>query len=493
MLTFRTSVMDKNSFINKIYYNVIDKMRNPFEAKCIKRLSEYMKKIKKESFETLLGVDSYEVRKIDGIKFSDIIVVKKQAENSTEKFPKYKYVFEYNGDEHDVIDSYNKHIIYLIEDNAYGYITNDLNRWVCVDKQLHNEKYHYGITSHYKYLRNVIYDKNKFYEYKFLEMIVKIIRYLNPYKLLHMLDSIYLSVKYPFLYPRNRFTGKHYNYWPLLDKVSEIRKDAKMGIYAKYIPDNANVNLSVYPLVTETKSDNTVYLTFVDSNGKTVTLYKYDIITDSNGNESRKNAEYYPVRINDKWHVYDVENNDFINIHKYVKENDWVIPEGYDNSVHFYYTCTNRTKEFYARVLLFIHNIFELFHCIPMYNELDDMPEGWRRSFGMKMCDEIKRQLKEEKNLYKLRITQIKEKFGTLRFYVASASKEVYNIIDKYEDISYRTCISCGRPAKYLTTGWICPYCENCLSEENKLTARPIKKAIKENDSEIYEDDDIQC
>ena len=41
--------------------------------------------------------------------------------------------------------------------------------------------------------------------------------------------------------------------------------------------------------------------------------------------------------------------------------------------------------------------------------------------------------------------------------------------INKYEDISYHTCISCGKPAKYLSTGWICPYCEKCAPRGSKL------------------------
>lgn len=38
----------------------------------------------------------------------------------------------------------------------------------------------------------------------------------------------------------------------------------------------------------------------------------------------------------------------------------------------------------------------------------------------------------------------------------------VHDIIRKYEDISERTCIVCGKPATRITTGWICPYCDDC-------------------------------
>ena len=58
---------------------------------------------------------------------------------------------------------------------------------------------------------------------------------------------------------------------------------------------------------------------------------------------------------------------------------------------------------------------------------------------------------------------------NSLRWYDAGASEEIQTIINKYEDISYHTCISCGKPAKYLSTGWICPYCEKCAPRGSKL------------------------
>ena len=41
-------------------------------------------------------------------------------------------------------------------------------------------------------------------------------------------------------------------------------------------------------------------------------------------------------------------------------------------------------------------------------------------------------------------IHQIKEKFGGLRFYIGSANEEVFEIIRKYESLSYETCEVCG-------------------------------------------------
>ena len=48
-----------------------------------------------------------------------------------------------------------------------------------------------------------------------------------PYKIKRIVKipyNIYLCLRFPFLYPRNRFTGRHYNNWWIRDKIQEIRK-----------------------------------------------------------------------------------------------------------------------------------------------------------------------------------------------------------------------------------------------------------------------------
>lgn len=97
------------------------------------------------------------------------------------------------------------------------------------------------------------------------------------------------------------------------------------------------------------------------------------------------------------------------------------------------------------------------------YTELDVMPDGWRIAFGEQMCQEIKDALIEIDYLDKYRITQIKEKYGMLRWYDFGGSRKIYDIISKYEGISQVTCIYCGKPATKITTGWISPYCDDCV------------------------------
>jgi len=107
------------------------------------------------------------------------------------------------------------------------------------------------------------------------------------------------------------------------------------------------------------------------------------------------------------------------------------------------------------------------------HTELDSMPEGWRIAFGEQMCEEIQQvllhaqELDPETNYVdNFRILDIKEKYGTLRFYCGSAPEEVYNIINKYEKLSESVCIRCGKqPTKWMTQWWISFYCEDCKNE----------------------------
>lgn len=121
----------------------------------------------------------------------------------------------------------------------------------------------------------------------------------------------------------------------------------------------------------------------------------------------------------------------------------------------FYYKLNNVLDWVYG-------NIIQPLCFIPIYTELDAMPKGWRKCFGIQMYKEIKASLKGHNYLKEYRITQIKEKFGGLRWYDAGAPEEVNKIIQKYEYISEKTCIVCGRPATKISRGWISPYCDDC-------------------------------
>lgn len=109
---------------------------------------------------------------------------------------------------------------------------------------------------------------------------------------------------------------------------------------------------------------------------------------------------------------------------------------------------------------------------------IGDLPEGWIDAFGDQICNELTGALGDYVDRW---ITvQVKEKFGSIRWYyhfdvkdlsdeevakVNEVEKVVSSIIDKYDEVSYKTCAWCGAPATHITTGYILPLCDKCFNE----------------------------
>jgi hypothetical protein len=85
--------------------------------------------------------------------------------------------------------------------------------------------------------------------------------------------------------------------------------------------------------------------------------------------------------------------------------------------------------------------------------------EGSKKIITQEQIDEAKAKLDEE-TLKVPVASQVKEKFGGLRFYVQAATKEHYNYISFAESMSYRTCESCGADGKTYTDGWHTTLCD---------------------------------
>lgn len=61
---------------------------------------------------------------------------------------------------------------------------------------------------------------------------------------------------------------------------------------------------------------------------------------------------------------------------------------------------------------------------------------------------------------------QVKEKYGTLRFYIEGISEgafdEAYDLIDEAEEKSAEICEKCGQPGKLRGGGWVQTLCDEC-------------------------------
>lgn len=66
------------------------------------------------------------------------------------------------------------------------------------------------------------------------------------------------------------------------------------------------------------------------------------------------------------------------------------------------------------------------------------------------------------------RTSQIKEKYGTLRWYLAGSSEEMDKIIDEAEEKSAVTCEQCGKAGKLRGYGWYYTACVEHAEEQDR-------------------------
>jgi hypothetical protein len=89
-----------------------------------------------------------------------------------------------------------------------------------------------------------------------------------------------------------------------------------------------------------------------------------------------------------------------------------------------------------------------------------DIGIGW-----LPLVDKLCSDLQSITNTVK--VAQCKEKFGGLRFYIFSVDEsvhaQVYNLIDKAENESFKICEHCGQPGTVSkSSGWILTLCGDC-------------------------------
>lgn len=109
-----------------------------------------------------------------------------------------------------------------------------------------------------------------------------------------------------------------------------------------------------------------------------------------------------------------------------------------------------------------------------------EMPEGWLKAFGEMMCEELDAAIKKAGLEEDFRVLQIKEKYGSLRFYCSHTNDEIGNIISKYELLSSNICLFCGKPdVPMLDIGWISPFCKDCFDTKISDT-RPYEKVAND-------------
>lgn len=104
-----------------------------------------------------------------------------------------------------------------------------------------------------------------------------------------------------------------------------------------------------------------------------------------------------------------------------------------------------------------------------------DIGPGWYpiiEKLSAKLENLIQKYKNEHPDLdkdYLPRASQVKEKYGTLRFYMISETEEMIALIDEAEEISKTVCEECGQPGVNKTScGWYITMCDKCRKERDK-------------------------
>lgn len=104
------------------------------------------------------------------------------------------------------------------------------------------------------------------------------------------------------------------------------------------------------------------------------------------------------------------------------------------------------------------------------------MPAGWRAAFGLEFAEDIRTLLdssaEPDTAFDSYRVEQIKEKYGTLRWYDGGVASDIFenmnDLNSSYEALSSRTCCDCGSFQDVrVDRGYIIPVCESCRIDGN--------------------------
>lgn len=100
------------------------------------------------------------------------------------------------------------------------------------------------------------------------------------------------------------------------------------------------------------------------------------------------------------------------------------------------------------------------------------------------LSDKLEKMIQElpESERQHCRASQVKEKFGTLRFYMSSETDDMSEFISLAEQSSQYVCEHCGMPGKLRRGGWIRTLCDDCTIINDNYESKDNVMTIEETE-----------
>jgi hypothetical protein len=107
-----------------------------------------------------------------------------------------------------------------------------------------------------------------------------------------------------------------------------------------------------------------------------------------------------------------------------------------------------------------------------------DCGDGWYNILDQLMSNiqhHIDWKNKKEEVVAQVTLDQVKEKFGTLRFYYTGGDDAIDGMVRMAESMSGVTCEGCGNVGERRGGGWVHTYCEPCETKRETERAQYAK------------------
>lgn len=87
--------------------------------------------------------------------------------------------------------------------------------------------------------------------------------------------------------------------------------------------------------------------------------------------------------------------------------------------------------------------------------------DGWYQLINT-LCNTIQSYINNSIDVLQVTAVQVKEKFGTLRFYYDGGDDTIHGMVWLAENLSAEICENCGNPGHIIKSGWVQTLCDTC-------------------------------